>query len=137
MLNKAHTKPPLKLTPLRQQVLDIFSAVDEPLSAYEVLNKLKQHREGAEAATVYRVIEYFLQHNVLHRIDSQSKFMLCKQSNHEHKRSIIFVCKKCKKSDEVINSSFYTQLDNVAKTHHFYIPHTSTIEIKAICKKCH
>lgn len=137
MLNKLkslnHT---LKLTALRKDVLEIFIKGKKPLTAYEVLNKLKNKREGAEPPTVYRVIEYFLEKQIIHRIETKNKYVLCAQL--EQKKSeyhgFIFLCKQCLTSLEVMDESYSQFIKLLSHRHGFLID--PIIEIKGICKKC-
>ena len=59
----------LTMTPLRQTVLSIVSESPAPLGAYAILEALSR-REGKSIAppTVYRTLEFFLEHGFLHRI---------------------------------------------------------------------
>lgn len=126
----------LKLTELRKDILEIFIKEKKPLSAYEVLEKLKKKREKAEPPTVYRVIDYFLEKQIIHRIETKNKYVLCAQL--EHKKSeyhgFIFLCKKCLTSFEVMNSSYSKFIKSLSNHHSFLID--SVIEIKGTCKKC-
>lgn len=127
----------LKLTELRKDVLKIFIQAKNPISAYDVLDKLKKKRESAEPPTVYRVIEYFVDKHVLHRIDAENKYVFCTQLDHPNKKyhGIIFLCNSCHSSTEVMDNSYADFLNKLSRHHHFQIDN-SVIEIKGVCEKC-
>jgi Fe2+ or Zn2+ uptake regulation protein len=54
----------LKMTALRQDLLEIFLKTKKPISAYDALDLLKHKRPNAKPPTVYRVIEYFVVTNL-------------------------------------------------------------------------
>ncbi len=127
----------LKLTDLRKAVLDIFIKSKKPISAYEVLDKLKKKRDSAEPTTVYRVIEYFLDRKILHRIDAENKYVFCTQLDHLDTtyHGIIFICRKCLTASEIMDKSVVDFLISLSRQHHFLID-DSLIEIKGTCNSC-
>lgn len=128
----------LKLTELRKDILRIMIQAKKPLSAAEVLLRLKKRRETAEPSTVYRVIEYLLKKNVIHKIASENKYILCSQlnnstANNEH--GLIFICKKCLTSCEVGDEYIISHLKSLAQVHKFSVD-CFLIEVSSICKNC-
>ena len=129
--------PSVKLTALRQEVLEIIIAAKTPITAYEILRILRQTRSNAEPPTVYRVIDYFMQQHVIHRIECKNQYMLCTMNNHEHESNptIIMVCKKCKKADEINAATLTKQLQELTQRNGFIIDNP-TLEISGVCKAC-
>lgn len=129
--------PTLKLTELRKAVLSIFLESKKAMSAYDVLAILKKSRDGAESMTVYRVIEYFIEKHIVHRISTENKYVFCSQIEHnpcEH-RGLFFICKKCLSSFEVIDKSFDVLLKNLSQQHQFHTD-PSLVEVKGVCQNC-
>ncbi len=138
LFNKLLSHHELKMTELRKDILDIFLSIKKPLTAYELLNKLKKKRPNAEPPTVYRVIDYFLKRKLIHRIETGNKFVLCTQPNHlqEHDdKSVLFLCKNCSLSFEISDPNFASAVKNFSHHHGLQIDE-SLIEIKGMCKKC-
>ncbi|EKD72371.1 MAG: Zinc uptake regulation protein ZUR [uncultured bacterium] len=127
----------LTITPLRKDVLDIFLSSQKPLSAYEVLDKLKKKRFNAKPPTVYRVIDYFVEKNIIHRIETGSKYVCCAQLSNfkSNYHGILFLCKKCKHSFEFMDEEFLHFLKKFSKKQHLSINET-LIEIKGVCQNC-
>ncbi len=65
----------LQMTPLRLSVLAILGESPAPLGAYAIIEALSK-REGKPIAppTVYRTLEFFLDHGFLHKIESRNAF---------------------------------------------------------------
>ena len=95
-------KNEIKITPLRRDVLSILSKARNPLSAYDVLEKLKKIRQGAEPPTVYRVLNFLEEAKMVHRIESQKTYVCCSQqaSHGTQHETVLLFCRKCKKSFE-------------------------------------
>lgn len=127
----------LKLTPLRKEILKILIQSKKPIGAYEILAKLKNKRKGAEPPTVYRVIDYLLKKNIIHRLEAENKYIFCSQldnSKASH-HGIILVCQTCLASFEVLDEKF-TEIVSALSTHHQFSISKFPIEIKGICSSC-
>lgn len=128
----------LQLTELRKSVLSIFLTSKKPMSAYEVLAILKKSRHNAEAMTVYRIIEYLIKKNLIHRISTENKFIFCsqiEQSFCEH-QGLFFICKKCLYSYEIINKQIESLIRQLSEQHDFYAD-VSFVEIPGLCQNCY
>lgn len=127
----------LKLTDLRKDILRIIIQAKKPISAYEILNQLKQERDGAEPPTVYRVIEYFLEKHIIHKINAENKYVFCSQfeSVMHHKHGFIFVCKKCLSANEISGQACIDLMRNLSESYQFSIDN-SPIEVNGICLDC-
>ncbi len=104
-----------KLTLLRQEILQLFITTDKPLKAYEVLEALKAVRPNAKPPTVYRVLDFFVNQGVLHRLDSCNAYTLCQltdchQGTNDQNIDIILICRHCSEviefSDMVLSALF-------------------------------
>lgn len=131
------SNPSIKLTPLRKDILTIFINADKPMSAYEVLKQLKKVRDGAEPPTVYRVIEYFIEKGIVHRIATENKYILCTDQNHKKSNdpAIILVCKKCHHSEEVFDKKLIDGFRLLTQSHQFFLDNP-TLEITGFCQDC-
>ncbi|MES2204192.1 MAG: transcriptional repressor [Pseudomonadota bacterium] len=135
LLTNDHT---LKLTDLRKAVLAIFLDSKKAMSAYDVLAILKQNRDSAEPMTVYRVIEYFIERNIIHRISTENKYVFCRhiENNACKHQGLFFICKKCLSSFEVIDQAFDHLLKALAKQKHFLADASAFVEVKGLCQAC-
>lgn len=137
ILNKLLLTEDLKITELRKDILNIFLAAHKPLTAYEVLSKLKKTRPKAEPPTVYRVIEYLMQKKLVHRIETGNKYVCCGQLENfqgEH-HGFIFLCAKCSNATEFTDEDFSHFIQHFSKKNSLMVDNT-LIEIKGICAGC-
>ncbi len=127
----------LKLTDLRKDILKIFILSKKSISAYEVLNRLKKKRPKAEPPTVYRVIDYFVDKKIIHRIDAENKYVFCTQLDHPKlaHHGIMLICTQCFASEEITHSVFTDYLKTISLQHHF-MPSDALVEIKGVCQLC-
>jgi len=129
----------IKLTPLRRDVLDIFLQAGKPLSAYEVLDQLKQRRDSAEPPTVYRVIDYLMQHHLVHKVSSANKFLACSAPEKELSKrdfhSVILICQQCLTHKEMIDNKLAEAIGHLANTEGFDVK-SLVFEIKGLCQCC-
>lgn len=130
----------LKLTPLRKRILNIFIKAKLPLKAYDVLTQLKKTHLAAEPPTVYRVLDYFIEHHILHRIESSHTYTLCHyisdsfdmRSNEKH---IIMLCESCKSSQEFSDPVMQSLVNKLSADNHFNVK-IDHIELSGICRHC-
>lgn len=131
------SKNQIKITPLRRDILSILSTAKNPLSAYDVLEKLKKIRKGAEPPTVYRVLDFLEEAKMVHRIQSQKTYVCCSQRAYpgiQHETVLLF-CRKCKKSFEYEGKEISRSIKQFAAQNKFIIDDT-LIEIKGTCHRC-
>lgn len=127
----------VKITSLRKDILEIIAKSKTPISAYTILGLLKKSRPGSEPPTVYRVIDYFLQKKVIHKIDSDNTYTMCSHLEEVTKKNhgVLLTCLKCNSSEEIYEESFFHALELMAKRKQFKID-CPIIQVKGICVSC-
>ncbi len=126
---------PEKLTQNRQAVLDVLSGSVSALSAYDILDRLHEKDSKWKPATVYRALNYLIESNRIHRIESQQKFICCDHSHHEEERQFL-ICDRCGKVQErhlAANERSYLQA--MAKDSEFQL-RAPYLEFRGLCKQC-
>lgn len=90
---------------------------NEPLGAYQILEKLKKKRDNAEPPTVYRVLAWLVETKIIHRIETQNAYVICSSRKHniENHHTILMLCKNCLKSYEIEDQAFLKSMENFAK----------------------
>jgi Fur family transcriptional regulator, zinc uptake regulator len=127
----------VKLTPLRSDILKIILDSKKSLGAYDILRKLRENRPKAEPPTVYRVLDYLIEHQVIHRIHSNNTYFCCPNiddCNTQHQAQI-FICKQCGHCQEIMDKSLIQSLKKFSTKHQFQMS-TQPIEIYGLCKNC-
>jgi Fur family zinc uptake transcriptional regulator len=126
------------LTPLRRQVLDLIIAADRPVGAYALLDRLKAERPGAAPPTVYRALDFLLEHGLIHRIEKLNAFIGCAeaQAGHDHHHPHQFlICRRCGETAEIADHAAAHALEAAAKAQGFR-PERMVVEIEGLCAAC-
>jgi len=123
------------LTPLRRRVLDVFSLSDAPLGAYAILEELSR-REGKQVAppTVYRALDFFLDHGFVHRIESLNAYAPCEHLDHAH-HGLLLICETCGRSEEIEDTEAIDAVAATAAKAGFGLSRVM-IEAKGMCRRC-
>ncbi len=124
-----------QLTRNQSLVFASLKQADGPLSAYSILDDLRQ--EGLRAPLqVYRALEKLQDFGLVHRLESLNAFVACCHSGGEHKGTIAFaICNGCGEVTEFSDKAVSATLAEWAKTHNFTAQKT-VIEISGKCKNC-
>jgi Fur family zinc uptake transcriptional regulator len=125
----------LHLTPLRQQVLAILAESAAPLGAYAIIDPLSR-REGNPIAppTVYRTLDFFLEHGFVYKIESRNAYAPCEHVGHAHHGALL-LCEKCGRSDEIEDVKLDRLLQEAAARAGF-APHRQMVELVGLCRDC-
>lgn len=137
VLEKITQDTDLNITHIRKYVLDILLSEKKPMTAYEILDKLKVLRPNAEPPTVYRALTYLVDKKLAHRIESSNQYVCCSHLN-EFKikyHGLLFICHNCNQAFEYLEDSVKKFIDALSKKHGFLIDDT-LIEIKGVCPAC-
>jgi Fur family zinc uptake transcriptional regulator len=124
----------INITPLRAEILSLLSKNENPMSAYDLLRALRIKNPNAEPPTVYRVLEFFQEKNIVHRVDSNNTYLLCTHPETLH-YSQVLICKSCNSTYEVEDKGLFNAMKKL--THKFKFAFSSDLlEIRGLCSKC-
>lgn len=124
-----------RLTPMRRQVLGALLSGHKPLGAYEIIEHLAQHGTRAAPITVYRALDFLLEHGLVHRIASRNAFVACIH-NHAASESVVFlICERCGAVGEAPSAPLQHALAVAAEKAGF-APRLPVIEISGLCAHC-
>jgi len=126
-----------KLTPQRQQILEVMlENKDKHLSAEDVYNLVKRKAPDVGLATVYRTLELFLEHEIIHSVDfgdGRKRYEYGDNSDRHHHHHAI--CLKCGKILE-INEDLLEELEKqVARDYNFVVT-DHELKIFGHCGEC-
>jgi Fur family zinc uptake transcriptional regulator len=124
----------LRLTELRRQVLQLVWNSHRPVGAYDLLAQIAQAGRKAAPPTVYRTLEFLLQHHLIHRIDSKNAYLGCNQPGHLHDAQF-FICSQCGEAAELVDRKIDNALSRDAESLGFVIE-KRTIEVTGTCDAC-
>lgn len=126
-----------KLTRNQRLVLSVLEAAEQPLSAYRILDNLRD--EGLKAPLqIYRALDRLMDMGRVHRLESLNAFVICTHacSGHVHRHFTAFrICDACGQVEEFHDEQVERELLRHARKAGFSI-RNSTIELRGICRKC-
>ncbi|MBC9130465.1 zinc uptake transcriptional repressor Zur [Frischella sp. Ac48] len=125
----------IKLTSQRKIVLAIMLKSEKAMSAYELLDLLKIEEPHAKPPTIYRVLEFLLEQDFIHKVESSNSYVICPHFNQLDHISILIICDNCKQITESNSEQVADTLKALAKQQQFQIKH-SVIEIHGLCHTC-
>lgn len=123
------------LTPLRRRVLDIFGDSAAPLGAYAILEELSR-RESKQVAppTVYRTLDFFIEHGFVHKIESLNAYAPCEHLGHAH-HGMQLICEACGRSEEIEDPELMRAIAASAAAMGFTL-HRVVTEAQGLCRRC-
>jgi len=124
------------LTNQRKIVLSIMLQAEKAMSAYDLLDLLKQEEPKAKPPTIYRALDFLLQQGFIHKVESSNSYIICPHFSHPNHISILFICDNCKQILEKNSDEIENHLAQLAKQNQFAVKH-SIIEIHGFCPSCH
>lgn len=125
----------LRFTPIRKRVLELVWASHAPIAAYDMLKALRKEKDNAEAPTIYRALDFLLQHGMVHKIESMNAFVGCDHPGNPHAVQFL-ICTQCKQVLERENTDLSHTISKYAIRHNFTIS-SQTVEIMGVCSNCH
>jgi Fur family zinc uptake transcriptional regulator len=125
----------LKFTPIRRHVLEALLASHRPLGAYEVIEALAKRMRRPAPITIYRALDFLMEHGLVHRIESRNAFLACAQDHDEAAMVAFLICECCGLVGEIPAAPAVQNLTASARITGF-APHMSLVEITGVCAHC-
>ena len=119
-------------TPQRMTIIDALDSSGKNLSAYELLDLLNDKGQLFNISTIYRVLNFWIEMGIVHKIDSSNTYLICndKHTNHFH---VLLQCSNCKSVEESCQIS--TQFSS-PESSKFSIKDGQVIEFLGLCNNC-
>lgn len=124
----------LRLTPLRQRVLELIAGEEKPVKAYDLLDRLRAEQGNAAPPTVYRALDFLLEHCFIHKLESINAFVGCHHPDESHQVPFL-ICDACSSAVELCDERVARLLGEQARERGF-APRAQTLEVHGLCKAC-
>ncbi|WP_086653354.1 Fur family transcriptional regulator [Acetobacter malorum] len=141
-----------RMTQQRREILGLILDAKTPVGAYDLLEKIKTPDRRPAPPTVYRALDFLLEHGLIHRIERLSAFVPCTHllhdapghnpdhcHDHDHDTCLhtaqFLICKSCKSVTEIADSSLLTTLRGICREQDFVMQGAS-IEVVGLCADC-
>lgn len=137
-MNKVQSTSTRKGAEHASNVLDGLLESPRPLSAYDLLDRLRPKGVSAPLL-IYLALEKLMQAGKVGRIQSLNAVVPCRGSeghDHDHDRTMAFaICGQCGSLDEFDDAELRQRIGVVLAAKSF-VPHTSAIEVYGVCGRC-
>ena len=125
-----------RLTELRALVLRLILEADAPLTAYQLLDRLRAERRGAVPPTIYRALDFLLKHGLVHKIERLGAFVSCHLPGGHHHPVQFLICRRCGTVTEIEDAAVADALGQAAERAGFHAG-IATVELDGTCATCH
>jgi Fur family transcriptional regulator, zinc uptake regulator len=133
-INKICNETNLELTQLRKAILKILLETHVPIKAYDIVDKLKTDVRSIKPISVYRILDLFLKHKIVHKIHSLNSYIICSHPGMGHDCSFM-ICQKCNNIKELCKDEIFEKLVKTTDSHNFHIKDV-VLELLGLCSNC-
>jgi len=124
-----------RLTLNQSLVLGTLEEAGAPLSAYTILDRLREHGFRAPPQ-VYRALDTLRAAGLVHRLECLNAFVACSHHDGHGAGLVAFaICERCGQVAEFSDAAIARRLAGWSHDHGFALKRT-TIEIRGACEDC-
>ena len=124
----------VRLTPQRLEVLRLMSLQQGAISAYDLLDLLRESEPQAKPPTVYRALDFLVEQGLAHRIQRLNAYAACLSAERDH-APVFLICRGCEQVAEADATALRGALQDLAAGSEF-IPERITVELLGLCARC-
>ncbi len=129
----------VRLTPKRKLVLSGLLFSDKALSAYDLVDLCKtEFDEVIPAMSVYRILEFLQEQQLVHKLNLANKYIACCQMSCEHRHEVsqFLICGECQRVKEISLGKFTEKdLRKSVESEGFQLV-SPQLEINCVCDEC-
>lgn len=122
----------LRVTPARLAVLNVLTEAQKPLDIASIWERISRKRVDADQATIYRIIENFIQKDLISRLQFQEKKFFYEAKREEHHHAI---CKNCGKIEDVSKCNIKRLEKEIDESIGFRVE-SHSLEFYGTCRGC-
>jgi Fur family ferric uptake transcriptional regulator len=123
----------LKATPARIAVMKFLESTDRPVDVSAILTFLKQKNIDADPATIFRMMNDFLQKGITKKVQlekGKASYELTSKGDHHH-----LICENCGKI-EPVEDNFVPQMEEEIQKKHQFLIKRHSLEFFGLCSDC-
>ncbi|MET0026014.1 MAG: transcriptional repressor [Candidatus Thiodiazotropha sp.] len=124
----------VRLTQQRRTVLELLIASEKPLSAYDLLDRLRESVKNPAPPTVYRALDFLMQQGLIHKLESIHAYVGCTHPDHPHAGQFL-ICADCGEVEEVQDPRVTESLQAAGQAQGFRT-HRPVVELLGVCAHC-
>lgn len=132
---KRHDHAIGELNDTQKRVHRILMAARNPLSAYDVLDKMRS-KGAVTPPTVYRSLDKLIEKGLAHRLESVNAYVACQHAHpHHHEMAAFAICDACGGVTEFSDPLIDERLTLWSESNAF-APNKVTVEVRGLCESC-
>ncbi len=124
----------LRFTAQRRRILELVWSSHKPVGAYDILELLARDGNSTAPPTVYRALEFLINANLVHRLDSLNAFVGCPEPRTPHAGQFL-ICSQCRSVVELNEPDISDVVRQKADSLGFSASRL-TLEIQGLCQLC-
>jgi Fur family zinc uptake transcriptional regulator len=128
------SKKEVRLTPIRRRVLELVWESHAPVGAYDILERMNAEGRRTAPITVYRALDFLLDHRLIHRIASRNAFAGCGFPGTPHGAHFL-ICNECGAVAELHDTAIDRAIQAGAAEAGFAVD-DPVVEIQGTCPDC-
>lgn len=129
----------LRLTEKRSKVLTLLLQAEEPLSAYDITDQFnKIFSESLSAMSAYRMLDFLMQANLAHKLETSNQYLACSHISceHKHERPQFLICDQCHAVNEIgLSKPLLKELKDSIESTGFELSNHQ-LELHGVCQEC-
>lgn len=122
----------LRVTPARVAVLDVLYQTGKPLDISQIYEYVLKRHVDADQATIYRIIENFMQKGIISKLQFQEKKFFYEVVRDDHHHA---VCRKCAKIEDVSKCNSKRLEKEIFQLTGFSVE-SHSMEFYGLCREC-
>ena len=119
---------------MQADILAVLRQCGAPMSAYKVLDRLRDGNPRLAPPTIYRALAALIGRGMVHRLESLNAFVACRCEQHGHV-PIFSICEDCGTVEEAVSQRITNELSRIAGQSGF-APARHVIEVHGHCARC-
>ena len=102
--------------------------------AYDIIERMAKNGARPAPITVYRALEFLLEHGLVHKIESRNAFIACTHGEHKSD-AVLLICEDCGVVAEMDAGTAMSELAAKAGDLGFE-PSATVVEMTGCCQGC-
>ncbi|WP_462322619.1 Fur family transcriptional regulator [Halochromatium sp.] len=124
----------VRLTEQREAVLRLLCASGKPLTAYELLDRMRGVLKNPTPPTVYRALDFLLGQGLVQKLESLHAYIGCTHPDHPHAGQFL-ICDACGEVTEVEDAGLAESLRAAGQARGFRAKRP-IVEVLGTCVRC-
>ena len=123
-----------RLTAMRRRVLEVVAESHAAIGAYEIMDRLAGDGKRPAPITVYRALDFLIDHGLVHRLASLNAYVACCHASADHGAQFL-ICTGCGTIGEMTDQAVDRAIAGAASDVGFQVS-APVVEVAGLCVNC-